>query len=147
MCGGSSVSKTDVSKPPYEKTPAPYGASGTATPTSAVPVVASAYPSYGNRYKPAQGITPENLAQLQAMRDRVIGRASGVPYASSPQQFPQSAASSPSQPAPAEPVMTPATTPAATGQQPDWAAISKMPFFSGLLEALMRRQAGVNSAV
>jgi hypothetical protein len=77
MCGGSS--KATAYKAPavnYQPTQAPYGVSGTATPSSAVPVAASTYPSYPNRYQPANGISPGNYAQLGAMRDSVMGRAS-----------------------------------------------------------------------
>jgi hypothetical protein len=124
MCGASDASTS--AKP--------------AAATSATPVSSSTYPAYGNRFKPAQGITPESMAQLQAMRDKVIGRASGTPYTSAPQVFPQSAAGSPAQPVPAAPAATPQT--GGASQTPDLAALSKMPFFGSLVQALMRRQAG-----
>lgn len=80
MCGGSNRATPYVAQPyNYTKTPAPYGTSGTATPNSTIPGQSSAYPSYGNRYQPAQGMSQQTMAMLQALRDRVMSRNSGVP--------------------------------------------------------------------
>jgi hypothetical protein len=78
MCGGSSKATPYVAQPNnYTPTAAPYGTSGTATPASAGSAQAAAYPSYSNRYQPAQGISQQNLAMLQALRNRVMSRYSG----------------------------------------------------------------------
>jgi hypothetical protein len=104
MCGGSSKATAYQPKPyNYTPTPAPYGTSGTAT--SAGPVASSEYPSYGNRYQPAQSISQGNYAQLGAMRDAVMGRASGMPQVgmqSAPQIGP-SGLNAPAQNVPAPP--------------------------------------------